>query len=48
MDGSPVTLSVEDDGVGGEGPSMEGINIDDLSRSSSTSTFVVQLRKTLT
>ena len=41
MDGNPVTLSMEDDGMGGEGPSMDGITVDDLSRSLSTLTFIV-------
>ena len=37
MDSSPVTLSVEEDCAGGEGPSMDG----NLSRSSLTSMFIV-------
>jgi len=45
MDGSPGTLSVEEDGVQGKGPSTDGIAVDDLSRSSSSSTFIVHAEK---
>ena len=45
MDGSPGTVSVEEDGMRGTGPSTDGIAVDDLSRSSSSSTFIVHAEK---